>query len=240
MSLYLIMMGVQGAGKGMQAGILSAAYNIPHVSTGDIFRGMKHRDDDLAREVKAIMDAGKLVNDKLTSRIVADRLNEDDAANGVILDGFPRNPVQAEWLDDYLASKGESVTAVVWMELDLYVAFKRAFGRITDKETGDSHNIFYNGDAIDAWEFVKHPEEAFPPHLDVTLKNGHPVKRRPDDENAFAVINRIDTYMEQTAPLLEYYTGQGVVVTINAEQSIDAVTQDIKKAIGARKTQTQA
>lgn len=236
MSLYLIMMGVQGAGKGMQAGLLSQAYSIPHVSTGDIFRGMKDRDDDLAREVKAILEAGKLVDDDLTCRIVEDRLNEDDAANGVILDGFPRNPVQAEWLDSYLTSKGESVTAVVWMELDLYIAFKRAFGRITDKETGDSHNVFYNEDGIESWQFVKHPEEAFPPHLDVKLKNGNPVKRRPDDENAYAVVTRIDTYMKQTAPLLDHYRKDDLVVTIDAEQSIEAVTKDIKAAIEARKS----
>lgn len=235
MSLYIIMMGVQGAGKGMQAGIVSDAYNIPHVSTGDIFRGMQTRDDDLAREVKAILEAGKLVDDDLTCRIVEDRLSEDDAKNGVILDGFPRNETQASWLDEYLKGKGTSLTAVFWMELDLYIAFKRAFGRISDKTTGDTHNIFYNADGIDTWAAVKHPGETFPPRLDAKLKNGNAVKRRADDENAYAVIRRIDTYMEQTAPLLAHYKAHDLVVTINADQSIEAVTADIKAAIDTRK-----
>ncbi len=234
MSLYIIMMGVQGAGKGMQAGAISDAYGIPHVSTGDIFRGMQHRDDALAQEVKAILEAGKLVDDDLTCRIVEDRLSEEDARNGVILDGFPRNEAQASWLDEYLTGKGTRLTAVFWFELDLYIAFKRAFGRISDKETGDTYNIFYNNDGISSWDVEKHPDEAFPPRLNATLTSGNPVKRRADDENAYAVLRRIDTYMEQTAPLLDYYKAHDLVVNINADQSIDAVTADIKTAIEAR------
>ncbi|MEL6271567.1 MAG: nucleoside monophosphate kinase [Chloroflexota bacterium] len=235
MSLYIIMMGVQGAGKGMQAGLISEAYNIPHVSTGDIFRGMQNRDDDLAREVKAILEAGKLVDDDLTCRIVEDRLGEDDAANGVILDGFPRNDAQAEWLDDYLSSKGTNLTGVFWFELDLFIAFKRAYGRIQDDVTKESHNVYYNADGIESWEFVKHPDEKFAPRLDSTLKSGNPVKRRADDENAHSVVTRIDTYMAETAPLLDYYKKQGLVVNINADQEIEAVTEDIKAAIETRK-----
>lgn len=234
MSLYIIMMGVQGAGKGMQAGIISEVYGIPHVSTGDIFRGMKSRDDELAREVQAIMEAGDLVSDDLTNRIVADRLSEADAQNGVILDGFPRNEAQAKWLDEHLASQGESVTAVLWLELSLFVAFKRAYGRVSDSVTGDTFNIYYNDDGIASWEMEKHPDDAYPPRLNVTLKSGNPPKRRPDDENTHAVVTRIDNYMAQTAPLLDYYKAQNLVLSVNADQSIEAVTADIKQAIDAR------
>lgn len=237
MALYIIMMGVQGAGKGMQAGIIQNDYGIPQVSTGDLFRAMFQREDELAQRVKSILAAGDLVPDDITCQMVEERLAQPDAANGAILDGFPRNANQAEWLKDHLASKGETVTAVLLLDLDLYTAFKRAFGRVTDKETGDSYNIFFNTDGIASWEMVEHPDEAFPPRLEVTLENGNPVKRRADDADAVAVLNRIDTYMDNTMPLIEHYDGQGLVVKIDANQSIEAVTRDIKAAIEARKAQ---
>jgi adenylate kinase len=235
MSLYIIMMGVQGAGKGLQAAIISEGYGIPHVSTGDIFRGMQQRNDELAREVKTVMESGGLVSDELTCRIVADRLEQDDAANGVILDGFPRNENQAKWLDEYLTGKGEQVTAVVWMELDPFVAFKRAFGRVTDTATGDSYNLYYKTDGISEWHFEEDPDGVYVPRLVVTLENGNPVKRRADDANAHAVITRIDNYMQSTAPLLDYYRAQDRVLSVNADQSIEAVSADIKTAVDARR-----
>ena len=235
MGLYLIMMGVQGAGKGLQASILQDAYGTPQVSTGDLFRGLAGRTDDFALQVKAIMEAGDLVPDDVTCQMVAERLVQPDAANGVILDGFPRNQYQADWLNAHLTEQGESVTAVLMLELDLYTAFRRAFGRITDKETGESHNVFFKADEIESWAFVKHPEEKFPPRLDVTLKNGHPVKRRSDDADAFAIVNRIDTYMTNTMPLVEYYDEQGLVIKVDANQGIEAVTADLKAAIDTQR-----
>ena len=208
MSLYIIMMGVQGAGKGVQAQKISEEYGIPHISTGDIFRAMKTRDDDLAREVQAIMKAGDLVPDDLTCRMVKDRLGEPDARDGAILDGFPRNEVQADWLDEYLASHGTQVTALFWMELPLYVAFKRAFGRVKDAETGESHNIYFQADGIEEWHFEDDPEGVYVPRLVTTLKSGNSAIRRPDDANAHAVLTRIDTYMAETAPLLSFYEEQ--------------------------------
>jgi adenylate kinase len=237
MALYIIMMGVQGAGKGMQAGIIEADYGIPQVSTGDLFRAMFSREDDLAQRVKAILAAGDLVPDDITCQMVAERLAQPDAAGGAILDGFPRNEPQADWLKAHLASKGEAVTAVLLLELDLYTAFKRAFGRVTDKKTGKSFNVFYNTDGIASWQTEHHPERAYPPRLAVTLESGNPVKRRTDDADAVAVLNRIDTYMENTMPLVAYYDAQGLVVKINANQSINAVTEDLKAAIDTRKAE---
>lgn len=235
MGLYIIMMGVQGAGKGMQAGIIEEEYGIPQISTGDLFRAMFKRDDDLAKQVKAILKAGDLVPDDITNQMVAERLAQPDAAKGVILDGFPRSKAQVQWLADHLAEKGETLTAVLLLELDLYTAFKRAFGRIQDTVTKDSYNVFFNTDGIEGWELVP-SEEKFPPRLEVTLKTSNPVKRRDDDADAFSIINRIETYLDETMPLVETYENQGLVIRINANQSIEAVKADIKAIIEARKT----
>lgn len=237
MGLYIIMMGVQGAGKGMQAGIIGEEYGIPQISTGDLFRAMQQREDDLAKQVQAIMKAGDLVPDEVTCQMVADRLTQPDAANGAIFDGFPRNENQAEWLKAHLADKGEQVNKVLLLELDLFTAFKRAFGRISDKETGASYNIYFNADEIKAWRFEDHPEKAYPPQLVAELASGNPAKRRPDDANAHAIVRRIDTFLEQTAPLIAYYEGQDLVTRINANQGIGEVSAEIKQVISEAQTQ---
>lgn len=228
MGLYVILMGVQGAGKGMQASYIKETYHIPHVSTGDLFRAMRTREDDLARKVQAIMAAGQLVSDDVTNEIVADRLSQEDAKNGVILDGYPRNANQADFLAQLLAKKGEQVNAVLLLKLDLFIAFKRAFGRVTD-EDGASYNIYYNKDGLDI-SFAEDPSGTYPPRLQVK-KDGKILKRRPDDANAAAVIKRIDTYLDDTQPLIEYYKAQGIVFEIDADQSIAAVNQAINSVL---------
>ncbi len=230
MGLYIIIMGVQGAGKGVQAQFISATYNIPHVSTGDLFRAMKTRTDDFARKVQDIMASGRLVSDDDTNKMVEERLAQDDAQNGVILDGYPRNEIQADFLSDLLAKKGEGVSAVLLLELDLYTAFKRAFGRVTGAD-GQSYNIYTNNDDLKI-DTVKHPDGKFPPRIDVSLEStGVTLKRRPDDANAVAVIKRIDTYLETTQPLIEYYETKGLLQRINAGQSIEAVSREIQSII---------
>ena len=230
MGLYLILMGVQGAGKGVQAQYISERYGIPHVSTGDIFRSMKTRKDPLALRVQELMASGKLINDEMTNEIVADRLSQPDAANGVLLDGYPRNIVQADFLKQYLAERDESVMKVLLLELNLYTAFKRAFGRVTSMD-GTSYNIYFLNDGLDI-QFVEHPEKGFPPRIDVTHKDtGEKLNRRPDDANAVGVVNRIDTYLETTMPLIEYYQMDGVVQNVDANQSIEDVAQEIAQII---------
>ncbi|MEM9951527.1 MAG: nucleoside monophosphate kinase [Chloroflexota bacterium] len=229
MGLYIILMGVQGAGKGMQASYISETYNIPHVSTGDIFRSLKTRTDDLAVRVKNIMDAGNLVDDATTNELVADRLNQADAKDGVILDGYPRNQVQADFLSQYLAEKGEKVDSVLFLDLDLYIAFKRAFGRVTDKETGESYNYFYKKDDVD-FSVEKSENSDFPPRIVGTL-NGKVLKRRTDDADALAVINRIETYLEETMPIVDYYRDQGIVTEIHADMPIEVVSYYIKTVL---------
>ncbi len=230
MSLYVILMGVQGAGKGLQAQLIEEHFGIPQVSTGDLFRAMRTRSDDLARKVQDIMASGQLVDDDTTNAIVVDRLAQPDAQNGVILDGYPRNRVQAAFLESHLAEKGAGVNAVLLLELDLYTAFKRAFGRVSDAD-GGSYNYYFNADGV-TFTWIADDSHCFPPRLDATLSDdGSTLKRRPDDASADAIIQRIDTFLDTTRPLISYFETRGNVLKINADQSIDAVWSDIRGAL---------
>jgi len=235
MGLYIILMGVQGSGKGTQAGYITQNYGgIPQISTGDLFRAMKTRTDDLAKQIQAIMAEGKLIDDDTTNKVVEDRLQQPDAANGAIFDGFPRTPYQAQWLENYLAKKGEKINAVVLMELDLYDAFRRAFGRVTSAN-GTGYNIYTDADKLE-YKWVDHPEKSFPPRLEGTVKEtGEKLVRRPDDASADAIIKRIDIFKKTTQPLIDYFSAKGLVKKVNADQSIEAVTADIKKILDAAK-----
>jgi adenylate kinase len=233
MGLYVILMGVQGAGKGEQAKFIRETYNIPHISTGDLFRAMKTREDDLAKRVQQIMAEGRLVDDATTNEVVKDRLSQPDAANGVIFDGYPRTPAQADWLEQYLAGKGERVNIVLLLNLDLYTAFKRAFGRVTHAESGRSYNIYFNSDGLD-WQFVEHPDKLFPPRLKaIETETGAELVRRADDGNAHAILKRIDIYVETTQPLIDYYRAKGLLREVDADQPIPAVSAALKAEIDA-------
>jgi adenylate kinase len=233
MGLYLVIMGVQGAGKGTQAAFIKDAYDIPHISTGELFRAMKTREDDLARRVQEILRSGSLVPDEVTNEVLQDRLEQPDAANGVIFDGYPRNIAQAKWLESYLAGKGKKLTAALLLELDPYSAFKRAFGRVSSA-AGAQYNVYTNSEGLE-WKTVDHPENVFPPRLEVTLKaTGELLNRRSDDE-AVAVLKRIDTYLDQTAPLIDFYRGKELLLSVSADQAIADVSQGLKQAIDAVK-----
>lgn len=230
MSRYLIIMGAQGAGKGTQAAYINQTYNIPHVSTGDLFRAMRTRTDALAQRVQDIMRQGGLIDDATTNDVLKDRLEQPDAANGVILDGYPRNPAQAQWLENYLQERGQRLSGVILLNLDAYTAFKRAYGRVSSEANKATYNIFFNNQDID-WHFIEHPDKEFPPRIHAVLKStGEVLRRRPDDE-AGSVIKRIDTYLNETAPLVEYYRARGLLIEINADQPIDAVSQAIKTVV---------
>ena len=237
MSLYIILMGVQGAGKGEQARVIQETYGIPQVSTGDLFRAMKTRTDALAQKIQQIMAEGKLIDDDTTNAVVEDRLGQDDAKNGVIFDGYPRTPVQAAWLDQYLDKQGAHVNAVLLLELDFYTAFKRSFGRVKSDASGKTYNIYFNDEGINEWKFVDHPQNEYPPKLHAVEAMGGVLSRRPDDANAHAILKRIDTFRELTAPLITYYEQKrpGLLVRIDADQSIEAVSAAVKAAIDARK-----
>ncbi len=232
MSLYVILMGVQGAGKGLQARRIEARFGIPQVSTGDLFRAMRTRQDALALKVQDIMTSGRLVDDDTTNEVARDRLSRRDVrGHGAILDGYPRNTAQAAFLDATLEAAGEEIAAVLLLDLDPYVAFKRAFGRVSAND-GSSYNYYYKANEVD---FCWTPAEdgAYPPRLEARLRaSGEALKRRPDDASADAIVKRIDTYYETTQPLIDYYRDRRLVRRIDADQSIDRVWKEILAALG--------
>lgn len=233
MGLYLILLGVQGAGKGVQAAAIQRRHGIPHVSTGDMFRAMRTRKDELAQRIQALMASGQLISDDVTNEVVRDRLAQDDAAAGVVLDGFPRNHVQAQWLAQHLAQRGEAVNAVLLFQIDLYLAFRRAFGRITSEDGARVYNIYSDSEAID-WHLEEHPQGHWPPRvIGHEREGGARLVRRPDDASAVAVIRRIDTYMATTMPLVDWYRARGLLHCIDAEQSIEQVSAAIEAIIAA-------
>lgn len=235
MGLYILLMGVQGSGKGTQASFITQNYGgIPQISTGDLFRAMRTRTDDLAKQIQQIMAEGKLIDDDTTNKVVEDRLQQPDATNGAILDGFPRTPYQAQWLENYLAKKGEKIAAVILLELDYYEAFRRTFGRVSTAG-GEGHNIYTSAEKLDI-KWAEHPEKAYPPRLEATLKeSGEKLVRRPDDANADAIIKRIDIFRSTTPAIIEYFKAKGLVHVIKADQSIQAVSTEIKQILDAAK-----
>jgi adenylate kinase len=217
--LYILLMGVQGAGKGTQAAKLVEALGLVHLSTGELFRAMKGQDTPLAREVQTIMNRGDLIPDELTIRIVRERMQAPDAAKGVIFDGFPRTVPQAQALDTLLAEFGGRVNLAVSLELDRQIAFKRLEGRrVCTVNEKHIYNVYFN-----------------PPKVEgICDLDGAPLMQRPDDTPE-AVNKRINTYFAQTAPLLDYYQRAGVLRSLNADQPIEAVSAALLAAVEASK-----
>jgi adenylate kinase len=215
MALHIVLMGIQGAGKGTQAQKISKEFGIPAISSGDLFREMKTLDTPLAREVQEIMSRGELVPDDVTLQVVGERLSRGDAAKGVILDGFPRTRPQAEALDKLLAKSGNKIAIVPVLELEKPVAIKRAAGRrICSQNKDHVYNIYTNPTQVEG-------------HCDI---DSAPLTQRADDTPE-AVEKRINLYQEETAPLLDYYAQRGLVQKFNADQPIEKVTEELLKAI---------
>jgi adenylate kinase len=226
MGLFVILMGVQGAGKGEQARHITEKYGIPHLSTGDLFRAMKTREDNFAKKIQQMMAEGKLIDDDTTNEVVRERLALPDAQNGVIFDGYPRTPAQADWLENHLRERGESMKAVILLELDLFTAFKRAYGRMTAKD-GKTYNLYYNNEGVE-FAFVNHPDNMFPPRLTgVVTETGEELIRRPDDAHAHAIIKRIDIFIRDTEPLVAHYHSKGLLMRVPANQLIADVSEEI-------------
>lgn len=235
MSINLIIMGVQGSGKGTQAAKLSESDGLLHVSTGDLFRALRTREDEFAKKIQAIMASGNLVSDQDTNDVLKDHLERTPHEKGVIFDGYPRNKAQAEWLETYLASKGETLTCVLLLELDLYVAFKRTFGRVSAQD-GKVYNIYTNADEID-YKFVDDEAKIFPARVEAKLKaTGESMIRRLDDANAGAILKRMDDFLNTTRELVPYYEAKGLLYRIDAAQPIEKVTAEIKNAIESKRS----
>ena len=216
--MRIILLGPPGAGKGTQAAGIVEKYNIPHISTGDIFRKNIKEGTELGKKAKGFIDQGLLVPDELTVGLVTDRISQPDCEKGFMLDGFPRNVSQAQHLDKYLKEVGISLDKVVNIEVDKDILVGRAVGRRICKSCGATYHVEFN-----------------PPKADgVCDVCGGELYQRADD-NEETVSKRIQVYLDETKPLVDYYSKEGIIANINGEQSIDKVFADIVDALGSEK-----
>lgn len=216
MGMKVIMLGAPGAGKGTQAKKIAAKYQIPHISTGDIFRANIKEGTELGTKAKAYMDKGELVPDELTCDLVVDRISKPDAANGYVLDGFPRTIPQAEALTRALDGRGEKIDFAINVEVPDENIVRRMGGRRACLKCGATYHVEYNAPKV---ENV----------CDVC--QGELVLR--DDDKPETVQKRLSVYHAQTQPLIDYYKAEGVLAEVDGTQDIDVVFQDITKILGA-------
>ncbi|MEW6662795.1 MAG: adenylate kinase [Bacillota bacterium] len=208
--MRLLLMGPPGAGKGTQAEVLTKKLEIPHISTGDMFRKALKEGTPLGRKAKEFMDAGQLVPDQVTVGIVEERLAEEDCQKGFLLDGFPRTVPQAEALKELLQKKGVTLDAVLNIKVPAEKLVSRLTGRRVCRNCGATYHVLYNP-----------PQEAgVCGHC-----NGELYQRGDDREDT--VRNRLAVYEGQTAPLISYYDTQGLLRDVNGDQPIEDVLAEI-------------
>ena len=216
--MKIVFMGPPGAGKGTQAEKIIENYQIPHISTGVMFRKAIKDQTELGMEAKRYMDQGALVPDHVTIGIVKDRLSESDCKSGFLLDGFPRTVDQAKALDEILTSLDSKIDYVINIDVDLDILKERLTGRRICRSCGATYHMVFN-----------------PPAVAGTCdKCGGELYQRKDD-NEETVGNRLDVYVSQTKPLLDYYSLAGNLVNINGQQSIDLVFAEIQDVLGGNK-----
>lgn len=208
-------MGPPGAGKGTQAAFIKEYYNIPHISTGDMFREAMRNETKVGIEAKKYIDKGMLVPDSVTNALVKERLSQADCKKGFLLDGFPRNIPQAEALDQIFKDLNIKLDAVINIDVDFSVLVDRVVGRRVCPKCGASYhitNLKPNKDGI----------------CDVC--GSELIQRKDDTEET--IKTRLDVYSNQTKPLLDYYKKQNLVKTINGVGDVNAIFEDIKNSVG--------
>jgi len=213
--MNILFMGPPGAGKGTQAQRIVSKYNIPHISTGDMFRAAIAEETELGLIAKQIVERGDLVPDDVTIGIVKERLSEADCKNGFLLDGFPRNVEQAKSLDDIMSSMDRVIDYAISIDVNVEQLKARLSGRRMCKACGTSYHVDFNP-----------PEQA-----GICGKCGGELYQREDDSES-KVATRLSVYMEQTRPLLEYYEDSGNLVHIDGFNDIDHVFADIQAVLG--------
>jgi adenylate kinase len=214
--MRLILVGPPGAGKGTQAVNLAAQFSIPHISTGDIFRSNLKEGTPLGLEAKSYMDRGELVPDEVTNKMVKDRLGKDDVASGFLLDGFPRNVIQAEVLRAILSEKQTPLDAALELGVDSEEIIKRLAGRRTCKECQKAFHVDYEPSQV----------------ADICDACGGSLYQRDDDKED-VIARRLEVYNEQTAPIIDFYRREGLLVTIPAMGPVDEITQRAITALRA-------
>ena len=206
--MRLVLVGPPGAGKGTQAVFLAEHYSIPHISTGDIFRANLKAGTPLGQEAKSFMDRGELVPDSVTNAMVKDRLTHDDVANGFLLDGFPRNVVQAEVLRAILAEQKRPLDAVLELNIADSEIIERLSSRLTCRGCGAPS----------------------PATAQACAACGGELYQREDDK-AEVIARRLEVYNEQTAPIISFYRSEGLLITISATGAVAEITERATTAL---------
>lgn len=213
--MKIIMLGAPGAGKGTQAKKIAEKYSIPHISTGDIFRANIKNGTELGKKAKTYMDQGLLVPDELVVDLVVDRVGQEDAKNGYVLDGFPRTIPQAEALDKALAGLGEKVDYAIDVDVPDENIVRRMGGRRACVGCGATYHMEYAPTKVEG----------------ICDTCGKELILR-DDDKPETVLKRLGVYHEQTQPLIEYYSGKGVLKEVDGTQPMDDVFAAIVKILG--------
>jgi adenylate kinase len=219
----IILLGPPGAGKGTQSKRIVQHYQIPQISTGDLLREEVQRGTEVGKQVGSLLAAGRLAPDDLVNRMVAERIRRADCARGYILDGFPRTPAQAGWLDEYLKQpffdnlrQGKHLPIVIRMDVDYNQLLHRLTGRRTCPACGRIYNVYLQ-----------------PPRVaGICDVDGSKLEIRSDDREE-VIQDRLAAYERQTRPVAEYYQGQGRLQIVNADQPVDKVTADLIREIEA-------
>lgn len=213
--MNIILLGPPGAGKGTQAERLRDTYKLAKLSTGDMLREAVKAGTELGREAQGIMARGELVPDEIMVEMIRQRIQEDDCKNGFILDGFPRTIAQAEALDEMLEAEGKKLDFVIELEVQDDILVERISGRFSCAKCGAGyHDLF------------KKPE-----NQGICDSCGHTEFSRRKDDNRETVINRLEAYHRQTAPLLPYYKQRGVLVSVDGMALIDEVTEALHQIV---------
>lgn len=214
MPTYIVLLGPPGAGKGTQAKVLAEKFNLPHISSGDIFRENIKNDTELGQLAKTYISKGELVPDDLTIAMIRERFSRADCVNGAILDGFPRTPAQADALCEMLKGFDGKVNLVPFITAPVEVLIERLAGRWTCRVCGRVYHERFN-----------------PPKNDgVCETDGGELYQREDDK-AETVVHRIEVYQNQTAPLINYYRERGVLAEINGFAPIEEVSAQLMVAL---------
>ncbi|GAB4269578.1 MAG: adenylate kinase [Pararhodobacter sp.] len=210
-SAVLILLGPPGAGKGTQARMLEERFGLVQLSTGDLLRAAVAAGTDAGKAAKAVMEAGELVSDEIVLAILKDRMAEPDTARGVILDGFPRTPGQAEALDALLSEQGLAIDAAISIEVEDAAMVRRVSGRYTCAACGEGYH-----------DDFKQPAQA-----GICDKCGGTAFKRRADDNAETVGARLTAYHASTAPLIAYYEARGVLRSVDGMAAIDTIAQNL-------------
>jgi len=213
--MRIVFLGAPGSGKGTQAHRLVADFGVVQISTGDLLRAAVAAGSELGQRAKTAMDAGELVSDEIVLGMIRDRLQAPDTRAGFILDGFPRNLVQAKALDGVLEDIGQPLDAVCLLDVDFDILMKRLTGRRTCSKTGKLLNIYFS------------PQS----ELDACVEAGGELVQRADD-NEETIGNRLQVYREQTEPLVGFYRDAGLLRDVAGDGKMDEVYARLKTALG--------